>query len=414
MDERRDQQEREAFQRAIDDALSHLEGDPELAERILQRTRPVPRRRMPLRRTVLIAALVLALLLSGAAVAERLGWFSLFAQGPWNAGRYAQLDEASVTVGQTASVDLAKLAIPQAAGDTMTAQLQSATLSLTLDAAYCDGHKLYYAYTLRSSQPLTETMGEGACPESADWTEKWPGKTCQDVYGRRDDAMRSFFAQHAEGWYLVPRLAIGDGADLPDGRWTMILDSAEQRLDSCTIQGFQEVELPEDIPSGGELTFTLRLYYGATLYAQTAQGFARADLSPGAAAEDMTLAFTVPVTGTLRRFTGEVAEENYTAKATLLMSDVDISGQVTLTCPERWLQIDSLPRDERVLYSYQLVADGVVYENLEGSFGTGGGQLMLGLRFDVPEDAKELSLRPVYSDGSMPEEEDIVLAEIGR
>lgn len=412
MDERRDQQEREAFQRAIDDALSHLEGDPELAERILARTRPVPRRRMPLRRAVLTAALVLALLLSGAAVAERLGWFSLFAQGPWNAERYAQLDEESVTVGQTASVDLAKLAIPQATDDTLTAQLQSATLSLTLDAAYCDGHKLYYAYTLRSSQPLTETMGEGAYPMAIDWTEKWPGQTCERVYGNHDSDMHRFFATHPEGWYLLPCLAIGDGADLPDGRWTMILDSGENQVDAHTVQGFQEVELPEDVPTGSEITFTLRLYLGATLYAQTAQGFSYAYLSSGAPAEDMTLAFTVPVTGTLRRFTGRIAAEAYTAEASLLLSDVDISGEVAVRCPEAWLMQETSPEGEQAILYYQLVADGTVYKNLNAYMGTGGGVLTLGLRFDVPEDAREMALRPVYSDGRMPEGEDILLEEV--
>lgn len=126
----------------------------------------------------------------------------------------------------------------------------------------------------------------------------------------------------------------------------------------------------------------------------------------------MTLAFTVPVTGTLRRFTGRIAAEAYTAEASLLLSDVDISGEVAVRCPEAWLMQETSPEGEQAILYYQLVADGTVYKNLNAYMGTGGGVLTLGLRFDVPEDAREMALRPVYSDGRMPEGEDILLEEV--
>ena len=45
--------------------------------------------------------------------------------------------------------------------DKLLSEQYSHTFELTLDQAYCDGHKLYYSYTLKRSAPMAATYGEG-------------------------------------------------------------------------------------------------------------------------------------------------------------------------------------------------------------------------------------------------------------
>ena len=176
---------------AFDDCFAQMNKRPSQKSQIMNRAFMEDRekRRTP---AALVLAVVLLMALSGGAVAAKLGVFSQFISGEageWNGQRLERLDEAAQTVGETVH--------------------SSEGFSLTLDQAYCDGSKLYFAYTLT-------------------------GKTA--------------------GYML------GDGAALEDGASMTIWDRGDRQLDSCTTTGFQEVELPRGAQTSDALTLVLTVF----------------------------------------------------------------------------------------------------------------------------------------------------------
>ena len=130
-------------------------------------------------------ALALVLALCGGVVAAELGIFGHFGLSrEWNGARLARLDEAASTVGETVTS-------PEG-------------FALTLSQAYCDGERLYFAYSL---------TGEG--------------------------------------------VVLGDGAELADGTTLTIWDRGEEKDELGVIRGFQEVELPETAAPGEALDILL-------------------------------------------------------------------------------------------------------------------------------------------------------------
>lgn len=176
---------------ALDDCFAQMDKRPSQKSQIMNRAfmEDRGRRRAP---AALVLAVVLLMALSGGAVAAKLGIFSQFIGGEskeWNGQRLERLDEAAQTVGETVHS-------PEG-------------FSLTLEQAYCDGDRLYFAYTL---------------------------------------------ASETEGYML------GDGASLEDGTSMTIWDRNDTSLDSCTTSGFQEVELPHSAQTSDALTIVLTVF----------------------------------------------------------------------------------------------------------------------------------------------------------
>ena len=63
---------------------------------------------------------------------------------------------------------------------------------------------------------------------------------------------------------------VGDGADM-DSKPLTILDSGMERIDSHTIQGFQEVKLPDDFEPTDVLSIDLIVSYNMHVWAQDGQ-----------------------------------------------------------------------------------------------------------------------------------------------
>lgn len=74
----------------------------------------------------------------------------------------------------------------------------------------------------------------------------------------------SFFAAHPVGYIGKENMAVGDGAAMNGTPFT-ILDSGEVYTDDHTIQGFQEVEMPEGFAPDGDIEIELSILYGASL-----------------------------------------------------------------------------------------------------------------------------------------------------
>ena len=133
----------------------------------------------------LALAMVLVLTLCGGVVAAELGIFGHFGLTSEISGeRLSHLDAAASAVGETVTS-------PEG-------------FALTLEQAYCDGERLYFAYSL---------TGEG--------------------------------------------VVLGDGAELADGTTLTIWDRGEEKDELGVIRGFQEVELPEAAAPGEALDIVL-------------------------------------------------------------------------------------------------------------------------------------------------------------
>ena len=169
---------------AMDACFAQIDARPSQKNRILRRIEG--EENVYRKRTYGFAlAMVLALALCGGVVAAELGIFGHFGlSSEWNGARLARLDEAAYPVGETVES-------PEG-------------FALTLEQAYCDGERLYFAYSL---------TGEG--------------------------------------------VVLGDGAELADGTVLTIWDRGEETDDHGVIRGFQEVELPEAAKPGEALDIVL-------------------------------------------------------------------------------------------------------------------------------------------------------------
>lgn len=321
-----DANERRKIRRALDAYFAEADARPSQKAAILARAADMDRgetvaggtggprvRRKAAWAVALAALLTLAL---GGAIAAGMGLFGLFgAQSEGGAQRLEHLDEAAQALGVTAE--------------------SAQGFTLTLEQAYCDAGKLYFAYTLTG-----ERKG----------------------------------------------FALGDGAALPDGTTLTIWDSGARSEDGFTTRGYQEVELPPGARAGESLNIVLTVIE----WAEDARFY--------------RVPFTVPVSRA-RRARGEAAFADYTARAELTVSAVEVYGTVSLVAPNGWPRGSS--GDEDRVCDYVLIADGEeLYAQEAYVEEEGGGRLTLSLRYDLPGSARTLSLRPVrYLSGDTPTEE---------
>jgi len=150
-----DEKLRFALHAAADDCLSGVERMPSQKRAVFERIESA--RRTSARKTALVPvlAVLLTLTIAGAAAAG-IGLFGRLREQKVDEVSYerlAHLENAAVTVGQTADVD--------------------GRGTLTVDQAYCDGRRLYYSYTLTKNDPAARLyVGDGA--ELADGTALSP------------------------------------------------------------------------------------------------------------------------------------------------------------------------------------------------------------------------------------------------
>lgn len=422
--------------RALDSAASAVCLDEDLRRRIRCRAqgasfagrKPFAGRRKPYagqpkpyagrRKPRLALALVLGLtLLAAAALAVGAGVFSALST-PDNSRRLERLDAVSQAVDETVTLPAAPSAAP--ADAPLAAQLQADVdawaFTLTMDRAYCDGHRLYFAYTLAADRPARTLLGEGSPAGFTAWEVSRPGKTFRQCYRARTEQTRAIAAWldgHAPAYAVQESFSLGDGARLLIGQEMgdvlAIQDSASRWLDDRTQAGFIEVLLPE--PATGEVSFTVSLNRGATVYYQDGAGLHETGLGWDTI---QRIPFTVPVGGSSAALTGAASTESYAAQATLLVSQVDVTGTVLLDCPDAWLHgwddPDGGPASAPCVGSYRLLAGDAALDSRDTAVQvTPEGCLRLFLRFDLPASGGSWQLVPLYTDGRAAPDGSILL-----
>ena len=403
------------IQNSLDAHLSGLHvserQQAQMFNRIVRGEQPIMKKKIS---AALVFAIVMMIAMGSMALAAGLGLFGHFRQTQENnnGARLEKLETLADTYETTKAVAMPTPAVP-VTGDTMYDKLlleqYSHTFELTLDQAYCDGHKLYYSYTLRRSAPMSQIFGEGE--PTGDFDFKWveEGKKANDVIFFKGEE-KAWFENHDVAYEIYNGFGLGDGASTPDGHDLMILDSADEQVDACTKRGFQEVEIPEDVTVGDTLDFVLSINEYGGVYYQTEKDFRRASASVPEDRGFIRVPFTVKVDKKAEIRAGSLMTDAYSAQATLFVSDVDVSGQVYFDNAEfvqAYKEYDQKMMNgeevqmPRVITGYELVADDQVVEPIDGGWGVDNktGQYHVELRYDLPESAEFLSLRPIYSDG---------------
>lgn len=342
----------------------------------------------------------LTLLMAGTALAAALGVFGQFG--------LKKLEENAVDVNVQASFTptFSPTAEPVTDYDRLMALQYDRSFTLDIHQAYCDGNKLYYSYTLQTS-PLHEFSGQGLPTGVESWYMEEPGKRYEDVWTNADEQRDAAIRQHLSEnkWYAYETWGLGDGARLADGTALNILAGDSRLLDECTLQGYQEVQLPDGFAAGDPLTFEVCILYGAQIVHQDETGVRQAHIVPPENRGILPLSVTVDLTGQTTVLTGAAAFEAYTAQVSLLISDVDISGTVQLT-----RKTPASQAADDLILSYALLADGQTLPNLDGGLRTTEeGVMEIGLRYDLPDDVSSLMLCPEYARTGVQQAEAILL-----
>lgn len=387
----------------------------------------------------LVFAIVLTLVVGGAALAANLGVFGQSVndqQNEQSVGRLEKLENASATYNDTQAAQAPEQTTteaPKTVYDELMASLYNRRFNLTLNQAYFDGYKLYYSYTLTSDCKTGFITGDGIPTGFEKWDDTQEGKFVGH-YSLDDDNMNqevvTYFSAHPKGYIAFESMGVGDGAAM-NGKPLMILDSGSEMVNEYTIQGYQEVEMPDGFEPTDEIEIEMSILYGMSVWAQDEKNVYHEYMMTPENRGIFRLPFKVKLNGQTETYTGSVTTSAYSAQATVRVSDVDISGEVVFDAPE-WAAAFEASADgkqktgetyinDHTFVDYTLVADGVELQNRDGAFGVNkDGKFFVGIRYDLPESMNSMVLVPTgsgidykaqISAGETPkhENEDIVL-----
>lgn len=394
------------LEKGLSDFDFSLERRQAVLQTIRKKENPVVKRKAS---AVLVLAVVLSLLIGGAALAATLGIFGHAAESGKNeqsVNRLQKLETASEIYNDTQAANApAPVATeaPKNTYDALIAALYNSRFELTLNQAYYDGYKLYYAYTLTRDGQDDFISGEDMPTGFTQWDSMQEGFYATSVTATADSAIdpliSAYFAEHPIGYIAYLMMNVGDGADM-DGKPLTILDSGMERIDSHTIQGFQEVKLPDGFEPTDVLSIDLIVSYNMHVWAQDGQNIYHTILRTPENRGFFRLPFSVKLNGQTETYTGSIQTRAYNAQATIRMSDVDLSGEVVFDAPE-WAMAFEVDSDGKHLmnmpyiHNYTLIADGVELPNLDGGFGVNrDGQFFIQIRYDLPESLNSLTLVP--------------------
>ena len=208
---------------ALKACLPQSEFPPERRQAVLRAIRkeePIVKRKIS---TALVFAIVMTLIVGGAALAANLGVFGQSVNNDDNeqsVGRLEKLEDVSATYNDTQAVTAPSQSAteaPKTIRDELMASLYNRRFNLTLNQAYYDGYKLYYSYTLTSDCKTGFITGEGM-PTGFDdtWESVEAGKYATGRTYISDDAIQreivTYFSGHPVGYIAYESMGVGDGA----------------------------------------------------------------------------------------------------------------------------------------------------------------------------------------------------------
>lgn len=369
----------QAVRAAIDDCLSGVESMPSVRVQVLNQVRGEVKVKKKLSLGI-VFAMLLTVLMAGAALAAGLGLFGQIGERENSDARLPALERVAESVGASFTTD-----------DGVT---------ITIDQAYYDGSRVFISYTKTGPFDLL-SMGEGM-PENlgeCDWA--LPGEKFGDSLGI-DGPDHQLMVAHLDGsaprW--AKRIYVSTHDGLRSGDTDLEIIGGETYLtEDGTLVGWKECVVPEEV-AAEELVVSIGTFTTTTTYYQDETGLY---LYYGDRPAAVWHPFTVrkDTTGG-QQLVGESAGEGWTAQATLTASAIDIKGELVLSCPQDWVEIERTWENSKGLNyigEWHVYMDGVRDKDGGVEWVSSGvdGQLTFGLCCKVDAAVKTIQLVPVYS-----------------
>lgn len=381
----------EAVRAAIDDCLSGASALPSVRADVLNQVRGEVKVKKKFSVSI-VFAMLLTLLMAGAAVAAGLGIF----------GQLGEREDADARLPGLEAVS-EKVALSFTTQEGVT---------VTIDQAYYDGTRVFISYTKTGPFDVL-SMGEGK-PENlgeCDW--ELPG----EIYGEyffSESPNHQVMVKHLDG--SAPRWAKNTYVNVHDGlqageTYLDIIGGSTYLTEDGTLVGWKECVVPEEI-AADELVVSIGTFTSETTYYQDETGLYVyvADRDPAVWHE-----FAVKKDTTAgAKLTGTASGEGWTAEATLTASAIDAKGEIVVKCPQSWVEVERTwenPGSIDRIREWVLCEDGVVSEDwiVEGTNPNVDGQLTYMICFRLDDVTQELKLVPVYGESGMHMDEAIVL-----
>ena len=368
----------QAVRTAIDDCLSGADALPSVRADVLNQLRGEVKVKKKLSMG-LIFALLLTLLMTGAAVAASLGLFGQIGERQSSDARLPGLEAVSETVG---------LSIQTEEG-----------VTIAIDQAYYDGSRVFISYALEGPFDQLE-LGEGK-PDVAAWDWELPGEIYGQSFGS-ESASHQLMVAHLDG--SAPRWATSHSVNVHDGlqigeTYLDIIGGETYLTEDGRLIGWKECTVPEEL-AADEVTFLLGTFATHNTWYQDETG---CYLSHGARTGETWHPFTVKRDKTpARTLTGTAAGADWSAAASLQMSAIDIKGELILSCPQDWVEIERTwenPEGLNYIGEWRIYMDGVLDQDGGVEWVSSGvdGQLTFGLCCKLDDTVQTIQLVPYYS-----------------
>ncbi|MBQ3484474.1 MAG: DUF4179 domain-containing protein [Clostridia bacterium] len=368
----------QAVRAAIDDCLSGADALPSVRADVLNQLRGEVKVKKKLSMG-LIFALLLTLLMTGAAVAASLGLFGQIGERQSSDARLPGLEAVSETVG---------LSIQTEEG-----------VTIAIDQAYYDGSRVFISYAVEGPFDQLE-LGEGK-PDVAAWDWELPGEIYGQSFGS-ESASHQLMVAHLDG--SAPRWATSHSVNVHDGlqigeTYLDIIGGETYLTEDGRLIGWKECTVPEEL-AADEVTFLLGTFATHNTWYQDETG---CYLSHGARTGETWHPFTVKRDKTpARTLTGTAAGADWSAAASLQMSAIDIKGELILSCPQDWVEIERTwenPEGLNYIGEWRIYMDGVLDQDGGVEWVSSGvdGQLTFGLCCKLDDTVQTIQLVPCYS-----------------
>ena len=379
----------EAVRAAIDDCLSGVDALPSVRADVLNRTRG----EMKVKKfsVSIVFAMLLTLLMAGAAVAAGLGLFG-------------QMSESG-------AVDARLPGLERVAADVDLTIVTEEGVTVTIGQAYYDGERVFISYTVEGPFDQLE-MGEGK-PEVEAWDWELPGEVYGQSFGSESASHRLMVA-HLNG--SAPRWATNHYVNIHDGlqigeEYLDIIGGETYLTDDGRMVGWKECTVPGEL-AADEVTFLLGTFTTHTTWYQDETG---CYLSHGEITGRAWHPFTVQCdrSGGVP-LTGEASGEGWTAVANLSVSAIDVKGEIVVSCPQSWVEIERTwenPQGIDYIWEWRFYIGGEQMTDGGTEWVSSGvdGQLTVGVAGKLDALAEDMKLVPVYSRSGERMEEAIVL-----
>ena len=381
----------EAVRAALDDCLSGVQTLPSVRADVLNQVRGDIKVKKKLS-VGIIFAMLLTLLMAGAALAAGLGLFGQIGERMDSDARLPGLERVSDVVGATFTT-----------ADGVT---------VTIDQAYYDGTRVFISYTKSGPFEALE-MGEGK-PENlgeCDW--ELPGEKFGDTFGIDSPAHQAIAAHlnvDEPRWVERTYVNIHDGLQAGE-TYLDIIGGDSYLTEDGTMVGWKECVVPEEI-AADELTVSLGTFTTCTTYVQDDTGLYQYYADRPAAVWHEFKVQKDASAGTA--LTGEASGQDWSARATLTASAIDVKGEIVLKCPQSWVEVERTwenPDQIDYIRDWTFYVGGEKVDDwaVQGINPNVDQQLVYDIGCRLDGLTQEMKLVPVYSRSSEHMDEAIVL-----